>query len=61
VPCTPEAYASVCWVGGEPGIDNLEVGAPGFGNQQFSVSVEGSIGECAYTIFMTQRLNVVLH
>ncbi|HEX9188562.1 MAG TPA: hypothetical protein VGB87_15895, partial [Vicinamibacteria bacterium] len=59
-PCQADVDASVCRVQGEPGTYNLEVGAPGFGTQQFSVSVQGSSGECGYTIFMTQRLTVVL-
>jgi hypothetical protein len=60
VPCNQGADGNVCRINGEPGIYNLEVGAPGFITQQFSVTVDGSVGECGYTIFMTQRLAVVL-
>jgi hypothetical protein len=60
VPCGEGSSASLCRINGEPGIYNFEAGAPGFITQQFSVTVEGDIGECGYTIFMTQRLSVAL-
>ena len=58
--CNPESGASVCRVQGEPGTYNLEVGAPGFRTQQFTVIVQSTIDKCGYTDFTTERLSVAL-
>jgi hypothetical protein len=60
VPCTPDAGASTCHIGGTAGTYTLEIGAPGFERTQRTVSVRDTSGPCECEHLETQLLYVVL-